>query len=221
MKMVTLDAAHFDLKARQWEENPVFRERAERISEALRRRIPLRRSMTALDYGCGTGLLSFPLQAELGRITLMDSSAGMLAVAAEKIAAQGLTHMAVRQVDLTAEPPTDERYDLIYSSMTLHHIPDTDRILRVFHDLLNPGGWLAIADLDREDGSFHGPEVDVHHGFDRAELARKAQAVGLREVSFDTVLYIDKVTEAGPRSYPVFLMTARRLKAEGAGPSAG
>lgn len=210
MNRVVLDAAHFDRKARQWDENPVFRERAERIAAALRLRVPLRRTMTALDYGCGTGLLSFPLQAELGRITLMDSSAGMLAVAAEKIAAQGLTHMTVRQVDLTAEPPADERYDLIYTSMTLHHIPSTDRILRVFHELLNPGGWLAIADLDREDGSFHGPEVDVHHGFDRAELSREAQAAGFREVAFDTVFSIDKATDAGPRSYPVFLMTARR-----------
>lgn len=210
MSKVVLDAAHFDLKARAWDENPVFRERADRIAQAICGRIPLSREMTALDYGCGTGLLSFPMQDALGRITLMDSSAGMLAVAAEKIAAQGLTHMTVRQVDLTAEPPADERYDLIYTSMTLHHIPSTDRILQVFHDLLNPGGWLAIADLDREDGSFHGPEVDVHHGFDRAELSLKAQAAGFREVAFDTVFSIDKVTDAGPRSYPVFLMTARR-----------
>ncbi len=210
MNKVVLDAAHFDRKARQWDENPLFRERAERISAALRRRIPLSRTMTALDYGCGTGLIAFQLQAELGQITLMDSSAGMLAVAAEKIAAQGLGHMSVRQLDLSAEPPAGERYDLIYTSMTLHHIPDTERILRVFHDLLNPGGWLAIADLDREDGSFHGPEVDVHHGFDRAELARKAQAAGFTVLAFDTVFSIDKVTDAASRSYPVFLMTARR-----------
>lgn len=210
MSKVVLDAAHFDGKARAWDANPVFRERAERIARAIRARVPLNRDMTALDYGSGTGLLSFPLRDALGRITLMDSSAGMLAVAREKIAAQGLTHMTVRQVDLTADPPADERYDLIYTSMTLHHIPDTDHILRVFHGLLNPGGWLAIADLDREDGSFHGPEVEVHHGFDRAQLAARATAAGFGEVAFETVFAIDKATEAGARSYPVFLMTARR-----------
>lgn len=210
MSKVVLDAAHFDSKARQWDENPVFRERAERIGQAIRARIPLNRSMTALDYGCGTGLLSFPLQEALGRITLMDSSAGMLAVAQEKIAAAGLTHLSTRRVDLAADPPADERYDLIYTSMTLHHIPDTDHILRVFHDLLKPGGWLAIADLDREDGSFHGPEVDVHHGFDRADLAARAAAAGFGEAGFETVFEIEKESETGKRSYPVFLMTARR-----------
>jgi ubiquinone/menaquinone biosynthesis C-methylase UbiE len=210
MGKIVLDAAHFDAKARQWDENPVFRERAERIAQAIRARIPLRRDMTALDYGCGTGLVSFALQDALGRITLMDSSAGMLAVAEEKIAAQRLDHMRTLQVDPSADPPADARYDLIYTSMTLHHIPDTDRILQVFHDLLEPGGWLAVADLDREDGSFHGPEVDVHHGFERADLAAKAQAAGFVEVGFDTVFSIDKTTDAGPRSYPVFLMTCRR-----------
>lgn len=210
MSKVVLDAAHFDGKARQWDENPVFRERAERIAQAIRARIPLNRDMTALDYGSGTGLLSFALQDALGRITLMDSSAGMLAVAREKIAAQGLTHMTACQVDPSADPPADERYDLIYTSMTLHHIPDTDPILRVFHALLNPGGWLAIADLDREDGSFHGPEVEVHHGFDRGELAACATAAGFCDVDFATVFTIDKVTDAGTRRYPVFLMTARR-----------
>jgi ubiquinone/menaquinone biosynthesis C-methylase UbiE len=89
--------------------------------------------MTALDYGSGSGLLSFPLKDELGHITLKDTSAGMLAVAEEKIAAQGVANMSTRQTDLTAEPLPDERYDLIYSSMTLHHIPDTDAILKTFH----------------------------------------------------------------------------------------
>ncbi len=34
------------------------------------------------------------------------------------------------------------------------------RILEKFHDLLNPSGYLAIADLYPEDGSFHGLSFD-------------------------------------------------------------
>lgn len=200
----------FDSKAREWDENPVFVERGRKIAEAIRQQVPLKHDMSALDYGCGTGLLSFPLKDALGQITLKDTSAGMLEVLREKIAAQGVTNMTVRQVDLTAEPLPDERYDLIYSSMTLHHIPDTDNILRVFHVLLNKGGHLCIADLDKEDGSFHGVEVDVHHGFDHAALAAKAQQAGFADVRFDTVFAIVKETERGARAYPVFLMTARR-----------
>lgn len=210
MSKVVLDAAHFDSKARQWDSNPVFRERAARIAAAIRDRIPLSRSMTALDYGSGTGLLAFLLKDELSHITLMDSSAGMLAVAAEKMQAQRVGNMTLRQVDLSADPPADETYDLICTVMTLHHIPDTAHILQVFQRLLKPGGWLAVADLDREDGRFHGPEVDVHHGFERAALAALAESAGFTDIAFTTVFEIEKDRDKDNRRYPVFLMTARR-----------
>jgi ubiquinone/menaquinone biosynthesis C-methylase UbiE len=205
-----LDAAHFDSKARQWDDNPVFRERGEKIAQAIRESVPLTPAMAALDYGCGTGLLSFPLQDELGAILLADSSTGMLDVVAEKIASQGVTHMVPVKLDLLADPAPAQNFDLVMTSMTLHHVPDTDRILRVFHDLLKPGGYLCIADLDREDGSFHGIEVDVHHGFDRAELTERAARQGFVDIRFRTVFSIAKERENGTQDYPVFLMTAQR-----------
>lgn len=203
-------AGHFDNKAREWDSNPVFQDRANRIADAIRAAVPLSTSMAALDYGCGTGLLSFPLKDALGRITLKDSSVGMLDVLREKIATQGVTNMTVRQADLTADPLPKERYDLIYSAMTLHHIPNTEHILAIFHALLNPGGVLCIADLDQEDGSFHGPGFDVHHGFDRTNLAAKAGKAGFGPVSFSTVFEIIKPQADGERAYPVFLMVARK-----------
>ncbi len=205
-----LDAAHFDAKARKWDENPAFRERGEKLAQAIRQAVHLGQHMSALDYGSGTGLLSFPLKDELGSILLADSSGGMLDVAAKKIAEQGVRNMATLKLDLLADPPPAQRFDLIYTSMTLHHVPDTDQILRIFHDLLNPGGTLCIADLDKEDGSFHGPEVDVHHGFERADLTRRAEKAGFGEIRFQTVFSIAKESETGSRDYPVFLMTARR-----------
>ncbi|HWR78111.1 MAG TPA: class I SAM-dependent methyltransferase [Thiobacillus sp.] len=205
-----LDASHFDSKARQWDDNPLFRERGLMIAEAIRKAVPLHRRMNALDYGCGTGLLSFPLKDELGAILMADSSSGMLEVVAGKIAAQGVTHMTPMQLDLLADPPPAQRFDLIVTAMTLHHVPDTDHILRIFHDLLQPGGYLCIADLDKEDGSFHGPEVDVHHGFDRTDLSLRAAQAGFADMQFQTVFSIAKEHATGTRDYPVFLMTARR-----------
>ncbi len=205
-----LDAAHFDSKARQWDENPVFQERARRIADAIRHAVPLRRDMSALDYGCGTGLLSFPLKDELGAILLADSSRGMLDVVAEKISQGGVRNMTPVLLDLLADPPPTQRFDLIYTSMTLHHVPDTDAILRIFHGLLNPGGHLCIADLDKEDGTFHGLDIDVHHGFERSALGRRATAAGFDGIDFQTVFSIEKQQESGRRDYPVFLMCARR-----------
>lgn len=208
-----LDATHFDSKARQWDDNPVFQERGLKIAEAIRKAVPLRRDMSVLDYGCGTGLLSFPLKNELGEILLADSSSGMLEVVAEKIAAQGATHMTPLKLDLLIDPPPTQHFDLIVTAMTMHHVPDTDHILRVFLDLLKPGGYLCIADLEQEDGSFHGPEVDVHHGFDQGELSRRAAQAGFADIQFQTVFTITKERETGTRDYPVFLMTARRKHA--------
>ena len=205
-----LDAAHFDSKARQWDDNPLFRERGLKIAEAIRNAVPLHRHMSAFDYGCGTGLLSFPLKDELGAILMADSSSGMLEVVNEKIAAQGVRNMTTMKIDLLADPQPALQFDLIVSSMTLHHVPDTDHILHVFHDLLNPGGYLCIADLDQEDGSFHGPEIDVHHGFDRTDLSRRAAQAGFTDPQFQAVFSIAKALASGSRDYPVFLMTARR-----------
>ncbi len=209
MQPTQLDAAHFDSKARQWDDNPVFQERGLKIAQAIRQAVPLHSRMSALDYGCGTGLLSFPLKDELGAILMADSSGGMLEVVAKKIAAQGVTNMTPMKLDLLIDPPPAQHFDLIVTAMTLHHVPDTQHILRVFHGLLNPGGYLCVADLDQEDGSFHGPEVDVHHGFDRADLTQCAIQAGFADVQFQTVFSIAKERETGTRDYPVFLMTAR------------
>lgn len=210
---VKLDAAHFDGKARQWDDNPLFRERGLKIAQAIRQAVPLRPNMSALDYGCGTGLLSFPLRDALGAMVLADSSSGMLDVVAEKIAAHDVTNMTPMKLDLLVAPTLAQKFDLIVTSMTLHHMPDTDQILKIFHDLLNPDGYLCIADLDKEDGSFHGPEVDVHPGFDRGDLSRRIVQAGFSDLQFQTVFRIAKEQPAGTRDYPVFLMTARRTGA--------
>ena len=39
--------------------------------------------------------------------------------------------------------------------MAMHHVEDTAHFLKTLYDHLNPGGFIAVADLDKEDGSFH------------------------------------------------------------------
>jgi 2-polyprenyl-3-methyl-5-hydroxy-6-metoxy-1,4-benzoquinol methylase len=201
----------FDDKARTWDSDPVKQERALAVAAALRQQVPLSRDWRALEYGCGTGLLSFALHAELGPITLADRSPGMLAVLAEKITAAGLTHLHPLALDLLTDLLPAERYDLVYTLMTLHHVADVDRLLRAFHDLLRPGGWLGIADLDREDGSFHGPGFTGHLGFDRAELRAQLTDAGFGEVDFSTGYVMKKATTQGMREYPLFLAVAARM----------
>ena len=200
----------FDEKAQEWDNDPVKLERAAAVAAAIRNRVRLSPDLSALEYGCGTGLLSFALYRELGSITLADSSAGMLAVLREKIAASGADHLRPMRLDLTVDPLPAERYDLIYTLMTLHHVSDVDRILRDFHALLRPDGALCIADLDREDGSFHGAGFDGHHGFEREALRDRLARAGFGEIQFDTCYMMRKPQGEGAREYPVFLAVARK-----------
>lgn len=204
--------ADFDLKAATWDMDRCRVERALRVAEAIRQRVAISRATSGFEYGCGTGLLSFALRPSLGPIVLADTSAGMLAVASEKIAASGVTGMTTRLLDLLRDPLPAERFDLVYTLMTLHHVPNTDAILGAFHDLLAEGGHLAIADLDREDGSFHGPDVEVHHGFDRDQLRAQLESAGFCEIVFSTACSVVKETIAGERHYPVFLVTAHKMR---------
>ena len=198
----------FDSSAKTWDD-PQKIERAEAVARAIRRSVPLAPSMRALEYGAGTGLLSFNLRDTLGAITLADSSAGMREVAAGKIEAAGATEMRVVDLDLMRDPPPAERYELIISLMTLHHVPDVPKVLAAFNKLLADGGWLAVADLDAEDGSFHGEDASVHHGFERGAFRRMLEVAGFADVEIGDCYEMTK----GDHTYSVFLACARKPQA--------
>lgn len=199
----------FDARAATWDDDPAKVVRARAIADAIEREVPLQPTMRALEYGCGTGLLGFMLRPRLGDVTLADVSEGMLEVAAGKIAAAGDGAMRTVRLDLLADPLPAQRFDLVFSLMTLHHIPDTAAILRRFRDVLAQPGTLCIADLDTEDGSFHGAGFDGHLGFDREALAADARAAGFAAVDFSTAHVITREVGGEARRFPVFLMVAR------------
>ena len=202
----------FDEKAQDWD-TPESQERAANIAAAISSHVPLSNDMSAFEYGCGTGQLSFELRDEIGPITLADNSEGMLEVLRDKIKTRSADDMKSVKLNLSTDPLPDARFDLIYTMMTLHHIPDTRHILSQFHSLLNSGGYLCVADLDKEDGSFHGHDVDdVHRGFDREELATLAGEIGFTNISFSTAYKMEReINEQGEtKIFPIFLMVAQK-----------
>ncbi len=201
---------YFDEQAASWDSDPVKIERARAVAEAVRANLTLSTDICALEYGCGTGLLSFALQPYLGQIILADSSSGMLAVLDEKIASSGVHNMTSMKADFTSEPLPQAHYQLIYTLLTLHHIPDTQRILQDFYTLLDSPGYLCVADLDKEDGSFHGPNSQVHQGFDRDELRQQVLTAGFGKVEFMTVFQMPKIVGSDKKNFPIFLMIAEK-----------
>jgi ubiquinone/menaquinone biosynthesis C-methylase UbiE len=203
---------NFDERARDWDSDPWKVERARVVADAIRNTVPLSTRMKALEYGCGTGLLSFALQPDLCEITLADTSLGMLNVLSEKITGARVTNMRPVRLDLLSDPLPAEQYDITYSLMTLHHIHDVKVILSKFHDLLVPQGILLVADLDQEDGSFHTDgTTDVHKGFARVELRKMVEEAGFGNISFMTAYQIKKQIGNEEKTFPVFLMTAQKI----------
>jgi len=202
---------NFDEKAKEWDDNPIHIERSRAIAEAIRKNVSLSVTMKAFEYGCGTGLLSFTLQHDLGSITMADNSDGMLQVLRDKIKEQNAENLVPIKIDLTNDSLPDQKYDLIFTQMTLHHIQDIDAILSTFYKMLNNNGILCIADLDKEDGSFHGKEVhDVHHGFDRDKLADKMRDSGFNNITFSTAYKMSREIDNVAKTFPVFLSVAHK-----------
>lgn len=200
----------FNERAKDWDNDTAKVERARRVAAVIRKQVNLRKDMRALEYGCGTGLLSFALQDSLGYISMVDSSPGMLAVLEQKISAAGLSNMTTHLLDLATDPLPDDCYDLIYTLMTLHHVQDSDTVLHRFHELLNAGGALCIADLDQEVGSFHGADFEGHKGFNRQDLKHKLEDLGFTDIRFETATTMQRVVNGQEKEFPVFLCCAEK-----------
>jgi ubiquinone/menaquinone biosynthesis C-methylase UbiE len=201
----------FDNKARTWDENPMHVERAIAIAAKIREHIDIKSGTTAFEFGCGTGLLSFNLLPLLKTITLADSSDGMIMVLKDKIEKLQIKNMQVIKTGLIKDTVPQNKFDLIYTSLTIHHIEDIAAILSVFYTMLHTYGWLAIADLDKEDGSFHGEGFTGHNGFDRDAMKVIFESIGFRNIRSETCYGFKRNDESGEeRSYTVFLMVGEK-----------
>lgn len=204
-------ASVFDDLAADWDGNP---QRVRLAGDVVRAVIATARpdaGTDALDFGCGTGLVTLGLQPLVRSITGVDSSAGMLAGLEAKAAARGLANVAWRHVDVDAGDAIPGRYHLVVCSMALHHVQGVPAALAAWRAVLLPGGQVCVADLDPEDGSFHGDMAGVHHrGFDRGWLGDRLGEAGFTAATFTTVSAVERpAADGGVRRFPVFLVHAR------------
>ena len=200
----------FDELARSWDENPMHLDRSKHVAQKMGEMLPLHNKMSALEYGAGTGILSFLLSEQLAEIAMMDNSAEMVKVMQEKASKRGVINVLPIQFNLeTADSAI--RYDLIFNQMVLHHISDVQAIFTKFYSMLMPGGFLAIADLYPEDGSFHGGDFDGHLGFDPLQLKQQLINAGFNEAKYETCYTVErKQPDGNSQFYPIFLIVASR-----------
>lgn len=197
---------HFDQAAATWDLADRRVVLAREVTKAITSRVSLSQNQAVLDFGCGTGLVTLELGPKVGFITGADTSPGMLKTLAGKAEAQGIP-VHLLPLDTSGDGDLGGPYDLIVSSMTLHHIADVPALFHRFVKHLSPGGQVALADLDEEDGSFHEETVSIHHrGFARAQIQAWLKGAGFQEIHLETAT----VTQKEGKDYPVFLATARR-----------
>jgi len=198
--------SEFDARAREWDKDKMHMERSLAIAAELEKMIHPDSSMKALEYGAGTGILSFLLKDRFSEITLMDNSQEMIRVCVEKTEFFHASHIIPLWFDLEHQV-FDGKFDIIYNQMVLHHVNDYETIIKTFYSLLNPGGYLAIADLFPEDGSFHGADIKVHLGFEPEKLKEILKNNGFKNIEYKTCFEVKR--ESGAK-YPVFLMVANK-----------
>ena len=196
----------FDAKAQDWDANDRRTRLASAIGASIREHVPLHERMNVLDFGAGTGLISAQIAPLVNRIVAVDISPAMLEKLASKPELKGKVETVCRDI---LDYPLDARFDLIASAMAMHHVEDTSRLIGSFRSQLNHAGMIALADLDKEDGSFHPPDTEgvYHFGFERDDLREILESHGFEQVEFFTAHTI----QGDEKEYPIFLVTATKI----------
>ncbi len=201
----------FDKKAKDWDDNRRI-QRSKVIAEKIIDYVNLQETFTGLEFGCGTGLISLNLYDKLGKITCIDTSSGMIKQLEDKVAEHNLDKITVTQLNINDDHDLKSEYDIIYSSMSLHHVTSLEETLQNFYDLLQDGGQLCIVDLDKEDGSFHSQESNFlgHNGFEQKELSQLLEQVGFNNIMSETFYNDERSIGNRNIEYSLFIMKAQK-----------
>jgi 2-polyprenyl-3-methyl-5-hydroxy-6-metoxy-1,4-benzoquinol methylase len=196
---------HFEHKASDYENDNSVKKNVNKIAETILNEISFNKEMRIMDFGSGTGFLLEGISPYVKEITAIDVSKSMseqLAKKKDEIACK----LVMANIDLTTVKLND-KFDVIISSMTLHHIEDVKCIMQTLYDLLVDGGTIALADLDKEKGDFHTSDAGVFHlGFERDYIMSVAKEVGFKKLKIQTASTIEK-----PHGqFDVFLLTGKK-----------
>ena len=180
----------FKGRARTYDK-PESIKRSKEVADKIKELVGKQKESSAMEYGCATGLIGFNLCDEFSKLTLMDSDKDMIEVVKEKIKKYQTTNVIPINIDLLTDDYTGEKFDIIYTSMTLHHIIDTESIIKKLYNLINKNGFLCIFELDKEDGSFHMKSKDFngYNGFEHEYLENALKISGFSNIKSETFYY--------------------------------
>lgn len=193
----------FASKAEDWDNGDMKQMLSQAIGGAMVQEVGFQTNNTVMDFGAGTGLICSAIAPHVQNIAAVDISPSMLERLAAKPELQDKVNTVCQDI---LDDPLDMKFDVVVSAMAMHHVQDTDAMLQSFYAHLHDGGKVALADLDKEDGTFHPADIEgvYHDGFTREELQNKLEKVGFKHIRFETVTTVYKED----KTYPVFMLTA-------------
>jgi 2-polyprenyl-3-methyl-5-hydroxy-6-metoxy-1,4-benzoquinol methylase len=193
----------FKEKAENYDSDDWAKEIAPAIGSIILSKVPLHDQMRVMDFGAGTGLICSLVAPKVKKVTAVDISRSML----EKLKAKPALHTKVNTVcqDIMIHP-IDETFDLVLSAFAMHHVKDTNQLIKTLAEHMATGSSIALIDLDKEDGSFHSDNsLGVFHcGFDRHALKSILTKHAFEKIDFVTAHQFTW----NRKKYSAFLVTA-------------
>lgn len=215
------DSAAFT-KASAYDSRPFIQNLAQGAGLALSAKLGVQSDWDVLDFGCGTGLVAERIAGNVRHVVGVDTDQGMIAVLSDKVKNKGLSNVTTCCVQLSSpdsledhfsknsvSEATPTKFDLIYSSMTLHHIENISGLIEVAQSYLKPHGLLVAFDLEKSADSmlFHpqpvSPSVQHAGGFTSDQLCEMWRNAGLHDVSCEQVHRFKKEVEVDKKQQSV------------------
>ena len=203
--------SHFDKVSNEWD-TPYRCKRANLIAEEIIKRVPYPKTGNVLEFGCGTGLISFNLLNDTNSFTLVDPSKGMIDIVEAKIIDKELRNFTAVRGDLFSKDFLNKSYNFIYSSMVLHHLTDIEKTAKRFNELIEENGYLCVVDLNTVDKHFHSDQrFDGFDGFDLDWLSNIFTKNSF-EINYAETFFTDtRKIEGKNVTYSLFILVMKKV----------
>ncbi|WP_107838255.1 class I SAM-dependent methyltransferase [Metasolibacillus meyeri] len=178
---------------------------AQVAANAIRERLVDATNKTAIDFGCGTGLVGMHLLDDFQSVLFLDASQNMVDEIQQKIETFNITNASTQCVNIEKESTNNLRADYIFMAQVLLHIDNTEFALSKLYELLNEGGHLLIVDFDKNEKVISDM---VHNGFEQKELAALLAKIGYQQIQSKTFYHGEKIFMAQDAS--MFILDGKK-----------
>jgi ubiquinone/menaquinone biosynthesis C-methylase UbiE len=207
----------------QWDADPVKAHIAQTIAGNLEKAIMpfLKNKKTRmLDFGCGNGEITLCFPKYVKELVAVDPSEESIETFRKKLETVcKFDNVRTEALDILDESKAavdfkaNNRFDVIITSMTLHHVLDVPKAIKILYNMLEEGGILVVADLERNENSinFHpaGKKSHVHHigGFTQEQIKQWLRETGFKDLhlSYFLIQKENASTHEMDR-FPIFLI---------------